>query len=62
MTRQFHARINRTHKPKPREPRPHTLSFRSFRLVPIDEAGPDAYELIEVCDPRNAMRGFVFER
>jgi len=62
MTRQFHARLRSAHKPKPREPRPHTLSFRCFRLVPIEEPGPDACETIELCDPRNAMRAFVFER
>ncbi len=62
MTRQFHARVRRSHKPKPRDPRPHTLSFKCFRLVPIDEPGLDAYEVIELCDPRNTMRAFVFER
>jgi hypothetical protein len=55
MTRQFHARLRRAQKPKPRNPRPHTLSFRCYRLVSIDE-------IVELCDPRNAMRAFVFER
>jgi hypothetical protein len=45
-----------------RAPRPHTLSFRCFRFVPVDEPGPDAYEIIELCDPRNAMRALLFER
>ncbi len=62
MTRQFHARVRRAPKPKPRDPRPHTLRFRCFRLVPIDEPTPDAYEIVELCDPRNAMRTLVFER
>jgi hypothetical protein len=62
MTRQFHARVRRAPKPKPREPRPHTLSFRCFRFVPIDEPGADAYEIIELCDPRNAMRALLLER
>jgi hypothetical protein len=55
MTRQFHARVRRAQKPKLRDPRPHTLSFKCFRLVPIDG-------FIELCDPRNAMRVLVFER
>jgi hypothetical protein len=58
MTRQFHARVRRAQKPKLRDPRPNTLSFRCFRLVPA----PDAYEIVELCDPRNAMRSLVFER
>jgi hypothetical protein len=62
MTRQFHARVRRAQKPKLREPRPHTLSFRCFRFVAIDEPGPDAYEIVELCDPRNSMRVLVFER
>lgn len=62
MTRQFHARVRRAEKPKPRDPRPHTLSFRCFRLVSIDEPGPDAFEIIELCDPRNAMRPLLIER
>ena len=62
MTRQFHTRARRVQQPKPRVPRPHTLSFKCFRLVPIDDPGPDANEIIELCDPRNAMRALVFER
>jgi len=62
MTRQFHARVRRDQKQKPRDPRPHTLSFRCFRFVAIDEPDPEPYEIIELCDPRNAMRAFVFER
>lgn len=62
MTRQFHARVRRAQKPRPRAPRPHTLSFRCFRFVSIDEPGPDAYEIVELCDPRNAMRALLFER
>ena len=42
--------------------RPHTLSFTCFRLVPIiDESGAPGYELVELCDPRNAMRLLVRE-
>ena len=62
MTRQFHARVRRAPQPKPRERPPYTLSFTCFRFVPIHEPGPDAYEIIELCDPRNAMRSLVFER
>jgi hypothetical protein len=62
MTRQFHARLRSAQKPKPREPRQHMLSFTCFRLVPLDDLGPDAYEIIELCDSRNAMRALVFER
>lgn len=64
MTRQFHARVRRAEKPrpKPRPPRPHTLSFRCFRFVAIDEPGADPYEIVELCDPRNAMRALLFER
>jgi hypothetical protein len=62
MTRQFHARVRRIQKLKSCDSRPHTLSFRCFRFVPIHGPGPDAYEIIELCDPRNAMRAFVFER
>jgi len=62
MTRQFHARVRRAQKSKSRDPRPHTLSFRCFRFVSIDEPGPDAYEIVELCDPRNAMRALLFER
>ena len=42
--------------------RPSVLSFRCYRLVPIDEPGEDAYEIVELSDPRNAMRAFVCER
>lgn len=59
MTRQFHARMRRAPKPLQRASRPHTLSFRCYRLVPID---PGAFETVELCDPRNAMRALVFER
>ena len=75
MTPPFRPRARRAQKPKPREPRPHapsarkpraprlhTLSFKCFRFVPIDELGPGAYEIVELCDPRNAMRALVFER
>ena len=62
MTRLFHARVRRAEKPKARELRPHTLSFKCFRLVPIDEPGPDAFELVELCDPRNAMRPLLLDR
>jgi hypothetical protein len=66
MTRQFHARARRALTPKPtpnpRDPRPHTLSFKCFRFVSVDEPGSDVYEIIELCDPRNAMRVLVFER
>jgi len=62
MTRQFHARVRRAPTQKPRDPRPHTLSFKCFRFVPIDEAGAEPYEIVELCDPRNAMRALVFER
>jgi hypothetical protein len=62
MTRQFHARVRRAPKPQPRDRRPHTLSFRCFRLVSIDEPGSGGYETVELCDPRNAMRALVFER
>ncbi len=63
MTRQFHARVRRRPAlPKARVPGPHVLSFRCFRLVAIDEPGEDAYEVVELCDPRNAMRAFVCER
>lgn len=55
MTRQFHARVRRVEKPKPRAVRPHTLSFKCFRFVADDE-------IVELCDPRNNMRVFVFER
>ena len=55
MTRQFHARVRRAEKPRLREARPHTLSFRCFRMVSSDE-------IVELCDPRNAMRVLVFER
>jgi len=61
MTRQFHVRARPARKPKLRDPRPHTLSFRCFRFVSIDEPGP-TYEIIELCDPRNAMRALLFER
>ena len=57
MTRQFHARVRRARPAKPRDPRPHTLSFRCFRLVASDEP-----EVVELCDPRNAMRALLFER
>ena len=61
MTRQFHARLRRRPSlPKARVLGPHALSFRCYRLVPID--GPDAYEIVELCDTRNAMRAFVCER
>ena len=60
MTRQFHARVRRPSLPKTRVVGPHTLSFRCYRLVPIDE--PEAYEIVELCDPRNAMRALVCER
>jgi hypothetical protein len=59
MTRQFHARIRRAPQPKSPEPRPHTLSFRCYRLVAIEDGG---FETVELCDPRNAMRALVFER
>ncbi|MGE5183965.1 MAG: hypothetical protein ACM31C_17965 [Acidobacteriota bacterium] len=63
MTRQFHARVRRRpSSPKGRVLGPHTLSFRCYRLVAIDEPGQDAYEIVEVCDPRNAMRVLVGER
>jgi hypothetical protein len=62
MTRQFHVRVRRAQKPKPLDRRRHRLSFRCFRFVPLDEPGADAYEIIELCDPRNAMRALVFER
>jgi hypothetical protein len=55
MTRQFHARLRRAHKPKPRESREYTLSFRCYRVVTSDE-------IVELCDPRNAMRVLLFER
>jgi hypothetical protein len=38
------------------------LSFRCYRLVPTDEPSEDRYEIVELCDPRNAMRAFVGER
>ncbi len=60
MTRQFHARVRRAPTVRPREPRPQTLSFRCYRLVPSGE--PGGYETVELCEPRNAMRAFVFER
>jgi len=66
MTRQFHARVRRapksTSKPKPRDPRRLSSSFRCYRLVPIDEPGAEPYEIVELCDPRNAMRVLMFER
>jgi len=63
MTRQFHARVRRHHSlPKARVAKPHVLSFRCWLLVPIDEPGEAAYEIVELCDPRNAMRTFVCER
>ena len=55
MTRQFHVRVRPAKKRELRDPRPHTLSFRCFRLVSTDE-------IVELCDPRNAMRVLVFER
>ncbi len=63
MTRQFHARVRRRpSSPKARARAPHVLSFRCYRLVPIDEPGESGYEIVEVCDPRNAMRLLVCER
>jgi hypothetical protein len=62
MTRQFHACVRRAQKPKSRDPRPYTLSFRCFRFVPTDEPGSSSYEIVELCDPRNAMRALLFER
>jgi len=59
MTRQFHARIRRAPQPKTRDTGPHTLSFRCYRLVAIEDG---AFETVELCDPRNAMRALVFER
>jgi hypothetical protein len=55
MTRQFHARIRNVSPPKARVPGPYTLSFTCFRAVASDE-------LVELCDPRNAMRALVIER
>ncbi len=62
MTRQFHARVRRRQSPKPRVLAPHVLSFRCFRLVPIDEPGQEPFEIVELCDPSNAMRALVGER
>ncbi len=60
MTRQFHARVRRRPSPpRTRVPGPYVTSFRCFRLVPIDEPGEDAYEIVELCDARNAMRALV---
>jgi hypothetical protein len=46
----------------PRAPGPYTLSFTCFHLERIDEPGQPAYEAIELCDPRNAMRALVIAR
>jgi hypothetical protein len=63
MTRQFHARVRRRQSSrKARVLGPHVLSFRCYRLVPINEPGEAAYEIVELCDPRNAMRVFLWER
>ncbi len=63
MTRQFHARVRRRpSSPKARVAKEHVMSFRCYRLVPIDEPGEDAFEIVELADPRNAMRAFVYER
>ena len=60
MTRQFHARVRRRPSlPKARVLGPHALSFRCYRLVPIEEG---AYEIVELCETRNTMRAFVYER
>ena len=59
MTRQFHARVRRAPPPISRTAGPHTLSFKCFRLVPIDEPDQPAFEVVELCDPRNAMRSLV---
>jgi len=58
MTRSFHAPVRLVPRRPRRAPRPETLSFTCFRLVPIDEgAAEDApYAPIELCDPTNAMR------
>ena len=60
MTRQFHARVRRRPSlPEARVRKPHVLSFRCYRLVPIDEPGEEPFEIVELCDPRNSMRAFV---
>lgn len=60
MTRQFHARVRRSPPPKVRTAGPHTLSFKCYRLVPIiDEPGQPPFEIVELSDPRNAMRVLV---
>ena len=42
--------------------RPHTLSFKCFRLVPINEPGFGPYETVELCEPRKSMRALLCER
>lgn len=61
MTRSFHAPVRlvpRRPRIARRAPRPSTLSFTCFRLVPIDDREPTEPEFapIELCDPTNAMR------
>jgi hypothetical protein len=58
MTRQFHAHAGRRGWVHTRAARAYTLSFRCYRLVPTEGTGLE-YELVELCDPRNAMRVFV---
>jgi hypothetical protein len=62
MTRQFHARVRLVPRPEPRAAGPHTLSFTCFRLVPIDEPGQPPFDVVELCDPRNAMRALLVRR
>jgi hypothetical protein len=59
MTRQFHARVRRVPPPRSRSAGPYTLSFKCYRLVRIGEPGQPPFEIIELCDPRNAMRVLV---
>lgn len=64
MTRSFHHAVRLVPRRGPRArlaPRPYTLSFTSFRLIPITDHEPveAEYEPIELCDPSNAMRALA---
>jgi hypothetical protein len=61
MTRAFHHPIRLVPRRPRRTPRPHILSFTSFRLVAIVDCAPEhpLYEAIELCDSTNAMRALA---
>jgi hypothetical protein len=63
MTRSFHHAVRLVPRRRPRAPRPHRLSFTSFRLVAVIDPEPDqpACAAIELCDPTNAMRAFAMK-